>query len=60
MFISSTPSIIKPAKVDRSKLVTQSAYAEMKKISRARVNQLVKEGSLNTVEIKGAVLILLD
>ena len=48
---------MKPLKVDRTKLMTQSAYAKKKGISRGRVNQMIKEGKLETVEIEGAILI---
>ena len=41
----------------RQDLYTQSEYAKLKGITRARVNQLVKEGSLQTLTIKGATLI---
>lgn len=47
-------------KIDRTKLITQSEYAKLKSMSRQRVNQLVKTKEIKTVEIKGAVLILLD
>lgn len=47
-------------KIDRSKLITQSEYAKLKGVTRARINQMVKAKELNTVHIKGAVLILLD
>jgi hypothetical protein len=44
-------------KVDRTKLITQTEYAKLKRISKQRVNQMVKAKELNTVEIKGATLI---
>ena len=44
-------------KVDRTKLMTQSAYAKLRKISRGRVNQMVKAKELQVVEIQGAKLI---
>ena len=47
-------------KIDRSKLITQAKYAELKSISRARVNQMINEGKLNTVNITGGILIYLD
>lgn len=51
---------LKPLKVDRSKLITQTEYAKLKKITPQRVNQLVKENKVNHITILGAVLILLD
>lgn len=47
-------------KIDISKLKTQSQYAKDKGLSRQRVNQLVKSGNLNTIEIQGAILIVVD
>ena len=47
-------------KVDRSKLITQSEYAKIKKLSKARINQLVKSGNIKTVEIRGATLVYID
>lgn len=46
-------------KIDRTKLITQSEYAKMKGLTRARVSQLVKEKAVNVIEIKGAKLIYL-
>ena len=47
------------AKEIRHDLYTQSEYAKLKGITRARVNQLVKAGALQTLTIKGATLIKL-
>jgi hypothetical protein len=47
-------------KIDRSKLYTQARYADKIKVSRARVNQMIKEGSLKIVSINGATLIYVD
>ena len=47
----------KMAKEIRQDLYTQSEYAKLKGITRARVNQLVKEGSLQTLTVRGATLI---
>jgi len=47
-------------KIDRSKLYTQAKYAEKIKVSRARVNQMVKDGLLKTVKIEGATLVYVD
>jgi len=44
-------------KVDRTKLYTQSEYAKKIGVSRARVNQMIKEGLLKVVTINGAVLV---
>lgn len=48
---------VKMAKEIRQDLYTQSEYAKLKGISRARVNQLVKAGDLQTLSVKGATLI---
>lgn len=45
--------------IDVRKLITQSEYAKLKKISRQRVNQLVKAKELKTVQINGSTLIIL-
>lgn len=47
-------------KVDRTKLYTQAEYAKRIKLSRARVNQMIKEGILKTVIINGATLIQIE
>jgi hypothetical protein len=47
-------------KIDRTKLVTQSAYAEMIGKTRGAVNHMVREKRVKTVEIKGATLVYLD
>lgn len=47
-------------KIDRTKLITQSAYARLKGISKQRVNQLVKAKEIKTIAINGAILIHLD
>ena len=49
-----------PLKVDRSKLITQAEYARQKKVSRQRIGQMIKAKQLNTVEILGTILILMD
>lgn len=41
----------------RQDLYTQSEYAKKIGVSRARVNQMVKEGLLCTVYVNGATLI---
>ena len=51
---------LKPLKVDRSKLITQTEYAKLKKISPQRVHQMIKEEKVPYITIMGAVLILLD
>ena len=43
----------------RHDLVTQSEYAKMIGVTRSRVNQMVKAGEVNTLSVKGAVLIKL-
>ena len=47
----------KMVKEIRQDLYTQSEYAKLKGISRARVNQLVKSGDIQTLTIIGATLI---
>jgi hypothetical protein len=44
-------------KVDRTKLITQAKYAKLIGLSRQRVNQMVKNKEVNTIVIKGAILI---
>ena len=46
-------------KIDRTKLFTQSEYAKMMGVTRARINQMIAEGKLKTVKIPGATLIYL-
>lgn len=41
----------------RKDLYTQSEYAKLIGCSQPRVNQMIKEGKLNTVHVNGAVLI---
>lgn len=48
-----------PLKVDRTKLMTQAAYARKTGLSTVRVNQKIKAGEINTVRIEGAVLVYL-
>lgn len=50
---------VKDLKVDQTKLITQTEYAKLKGISKARVNQMVNNNELKIVEIKGAKLIYL-
>jgi len=47
----------KMAKEVRKDLYTQSEYAKLKGLSKARINQLVKAGELPTVTVNGGVLI---
>jgi len=42
------------------KLITQAEYARMKGISRARVNQMINEGKLTPVYVRGIKLIFLE
>lgn len=55
-----TTKELEPLKVDRTKLITQTKYAEQIKVSKQRVNQMIKDGKLKTVKIEGAVLVLMD
>ena len=48
------------AKEIRRDLYTQSEYAKLIGVTRARVNQMVKGNSLKTVQVNGAVLIKKD
>ena len=41
----------------RQDIYTQSEYAKLKGITRARVNQMVKAGEIPTLTVKGATLI---
>jgi hypothetical protein len=45
------------AKEIRKDLYTQSEYAKLKGLSKARINQLVKAGELPTVTVNGGILI---
>lgn len=47
-------------KVDRSKLMTKTAYANKIKVTPAAVDKMVKTGRVKTVRIEGAVLIYID
>lgn len=47
-----------PLKVDRTKLITQTKYAQKNGLSKQRVNQLIKDGKIPVVEIEGATLVL--
>ena len=47
----------KMIKERRQDLYTQSEYAKLKGITRARVNQMTKNGELKTLTINGATLI---
>jgi hypothetical protein len=49
---------LKPLKVDRTKLITQSKYAQKNGMSKQKVYAMIKAGKLNTVEIEGATLLL--
>lgn len=51
---------LQPLKVDRTKLITQSEYARQKKVSRQRIGAMIKAKQLNTVQIEGTLLILMD
>jgi len=45
------------AKEIRKDLYTQSEYAKLKGLTRARINQMVKAGELPTVTVNGGILI---
>lgn len=44
-------------KVDRTKLMTKSAYANKIKVTPAAVDKMVKTGRVKTIKIEGAELI---
>lgn len=44
-------------KVDRTKLITQAAYARKIGCDRSTINYMIKQGKLKTVKIEGATLI---
>lgn len=50
----------KKLKVDVTKLMTQKEYAKKVGLTPQRVNQMVKNKEVKTVEILGAKLILID
>lgn len=52
--------IMELLKIDRTKLMTQAAYAEKLGLTRGAVNHMVRDKRVRTVEIKGATLIYLD
>lgn len=52
--------LLKPLKIDRSKLITQSKYAQKFGLSKQNVYAMIKAGKIPTVEIEGATLILLS
>ena len=43
----------------RKDIYTQSEYAKLIGVTRARVNQMIKEGNIKTLKINGATLIKL-
>lgn len=49
---------LKPLKVDRTKLITQTKYAQKNGMSKQRVYAMIKAGKIPTVEIEGATLVL--
>ena len=51
---------MEPLKVDRTKLMTKSAYANKIKVTPAAVDKMVKSGRVKTVKIEGAELIYID
>lgn len=52
--------IEKSLKIDQTKLITQSKYAEKKGMSKQLVQAHIKAGKIKTIEIDGATLILQD
>jgi predicted site-specific integrase-resolvase len=47
-------------KIDRTKLITPSAYAKSIGVTPAAVTRMMREGRVKVVLIKGGKLILLD
>jgi hypothetical protein len=47
-------------KIDRTKLMTKTAYAKRICVTPAAVDKMVKTGRVKTVKIEGAVLIYVD
>jgi len=47
-------------KIDRTKLITPKAYADLKKITPAAVTKMMNTGRVKVIEVKGGRLILLD
>lgn len=50
---------MKSLMIDRTKLITKSAYAAMKGITAAAVTKQCKEGKLDVIKINGGELIYL-
>lgn len=50
---------MEPLKIDRTKLMTQAAYARKIGVDRARVNQMIKANEIKVVKIDGATLVYL-
>lgn len=46
-------------KIDRTKLMTKTAYANKLRVTPAAVDKMVKSGRVKTVKIEGAELIYL-
>lgn len=49
-----------PIRVDTARLITQTEYAKRRKLTRQRIHAMIKAGLLNTVQVTGTILILLD
>jgi len=47
-------------KIDRTKLMTKSAYAKKLCVTPAAIDKMVKSGRVKTVKIEGAELIYID
>jgi hypothetical protein len=50
---------LKPLKVDRTKLITQTKYAQKEGLSKQNVYAMIKAGKIPVVKIEGATLVLL-
>jgi len=47
-------------KIDRTKLMTKSAYAKKLCVTPAAIDKMVKSGRVKTIKIEGAELIYID
>jgi hypothetical protein len=51
---------MEPLKIDRTKLITPKAYAELINKTPAAVTKMMNTGRVKVIEVKGGRLILLD
>lgn len=60
VYICFMMKIEKSIKIDQTRLYTQSEYARHTGQHKQRINQLIKEGEITVVKIKGGTLVLAD